>query len=600
VADDAHGQPDPIRFEAASSVPRIGRFELCGELGRGGMGVVYRAYQADLRRAVALKMILAGAHASDRQRAHFFREARLAAGLRHPNIVQVYEVGEQRDCPFIALEYMDGGSLARRLKQVRPTFRESAQLLETLARAVHFAHQSGVVHRDLKPANILLQRKQGLPLNAAALPAQQTLDGQPLTDSWLPKIADFGLAREFDTDATVTGQVAGTPCYMAPEQAEGRKEEQKPPVDIYGLGAILYELLTGRPPFKADSAAKTLELVKRTDPIAPRRFRPDVPRDLENICLKCLEKKPSDRYASAADLADDLARFQRDEPVQARGRPIWERGLRWIRRQPAAAVAALALATVLFTTATVLSFFQVSFKERPSAAGLRSIYRELRQGESVQLLGATGLPRWYRWHQGEIPFNLAFQKTQALRLKSWVPMMLELLPEPPLERFRIRGEFMYLEENGNLGHCGFYFSHAAIPAGKGHTDSFLAATFEHGPKAVGVHALFEKVDQELPADDSISRSLHVLRRHRFPLQIRQWKELLVEITPEGVRASWDGTWLQGLHPSEFITRDYIEEHLPLQNVSPPKYRPRGPIGIFVRNESVAIRNVYVEPLDPVR
>jgi predicted Zn-dependent protease len=294
---------------------RVPGHELLGELGRGGMGVVYRARQVRLNRLVALKMILAGGHAGEQERARFQIEAEAVARLQHPNIVQIYEVGEADGRPFLSLEFVDGISLDRRLAAMPLPPRRAAELVETLADAMHYAHERGVVHRDLKPANILIGP-----------------DGQP-------KITDFGLAKQLDLDTgqTRSGAVMGTPSYMAPEQAAGMSKAIGPATDVYALGAILYELLTGRPPFKGDTLLETLEQVRTRAPVPPRRFGADVPRDLETVCLKCLQKEPGERYASAQDLADDLRRFLADEPIRARRVGVAERLWRWRRRRPLAA-----------------------------------------------------------------------------------------------------------------------------------------------------------------------------------------------------------------------------------------------------------------------
>jgi WD40 repeat protein/tetratricopeptide (TPR) repeat protein len=320
---------------SANAVPVPG-YEVLEELGRGGMGVVYKARHLRLGRVVALKMLLSGGHAGAHELARFRLEAEAVARLQHPNIVQLYEAGDAEGRPFFALELVEGGSLARRLDGTPLPPGRAAALLEALARAMHYAHEKGVVHRDLKPANVLLAE-----------------DGTP-------KVADFGLAKRLEGEAgqTQSGALLGTPSYMAPEQALGRGKEVGPAADVYSLGAILYELLTGRPPFKGATLLETLEQVRHQEAVPPTRLALRVPRDLETICLKCLEKAPRRRYASAADLADDLRRFSAGEPVRARPVGALGRALKWARRRPAAAalvgvsVAAalgLALASALFT-----------------------------------------------------------------------------------------------------------------------------------------------------------------------------------------------------------------------------------------------------------
>jgi WD40 repeat protein/tRNA A-37 threonylcarbamoyl transferase component Bud32 len=295
------------------------------------MGVVYEAIQVGLKRRVALKMILAGRFARATDRARLRIEAEASARLDHPNIVQIHEVGEHDGYPFLALEFIDGGSLAERLRTGRFPDAQAAALVERLARAVHHAHQRGIIHRDLKPSNVLLQGTEP--------------DAE--FDGLVPKICDFGLARlarlaRDGADLTLSGSVLGTPAYMAPEQAAGRAVSTA--ADVYALGAILYELLTGRPPFRGDTVEAVLRMVQTEAPERPSRVRPEVAADLEAICSKCLEREPGDRYASAGELAEDLRRFLGDEPVRARPARRLRRAWKWTRRNPTRAALLLVLA----------------------------------------------------------------------------------------------------------------------------------------------------------------------------------------------------------------------------------------------------------------
>jgi tetratricopeptide (TPR) repeat protein len=312
-----------------ADLPQVPGYRVEAVLGSGGMGVVYRAWHLRLGRAVALKMLLAGPCARPQELARFQREAEAVAALGHPNIVQIHDVGDVEGRPYFTMELVEGGDLAEKIQGVPQPARQAAALVATLADAIHVAHQNGIVHRDLKPGNILL-----------------TADGTP-------KVTDFGLARrlEGDREITLSGAILGTPSYMAPEQARGDKSAIGPATDVYALGTILYELLTGRPPFRADSGTATLQQVVADEPVSPVRLNPRVPRDLETICLKCLHKEPHRRYASARALADDLRRFDRGEPITACPVGPVERGLRWVRRRPALA-AALA-AGVLLASALV-------------------------------------------------------------------------------------------------------------------------------------------------------------------------------------------------------------------------------------------------------
>jgi serine/threonine protein kinase len=307
--------------------PRIDTYTLLGELGRGGMGVVYKAAQEGLNRLVALKMVLDNSLGSEAY-VRFKAEAQVVARLKHPNIVPIYDVGIHQGRPYFALEFVDGGTLAQQIAGQPQPARQAAALVETLARAMDYAHQAGIVHRDLKPGNILL-----------------AMDGTP-------KITDFGLAKQLQGKSTdtKTGAILGTPSYIAPEQAAGKKDVG-PPADIYALGAILYEMLSGRPPFKGETPMDTMLQVVSEEVVPPRWLNARVPADLETICLKCLHKEPAKRYGSAAALADDLHRFQSGEPITARPVGVVEKAWRWCRRRPG--VAALLVLLIVVTVSGV-------------------------------------------------------------------------------------------------------------------------------------------------------------------------------------------------------------------------------------------------------
>jgi hypothetical protein len=306
------------------------------------MGVVYQARQLGLQRTVALKMVLNGIQAGPKDLARFRTEAAVIARLQHPNIVQIYDVGEAAGRPYFVLEFVAGGSLAQHLQGTPQPVRPAAQMVETLAWAVHAAHANGVIHRDLKPANILLQgpgvRTPGAGGTSSLIP-----DPCPLSPSLLtPKITDFGVAKCAGGDgevpdlrgATVTGELLGTPNYMAPEQAMVPRQPVGPAADVYALGAILYELLTGRPPFTGETPLATVLQVLHNEPVSVTSLQPNVPRDLETICLKCLLKEPRKRYGSALELAEDVQRFLRGERIQARPVMAVEKLWRWMRRHP--------------------------------------------------------------------------------------------------------------------------------------------------------------------------------------------------------------------------------------------------------------------------
>jgi serine/threonine-protein kinase len=346
-------------LEKLGATPRIAGYEILELLGAGGMGVVYKARQPRLARFVALKMIRAAASARTEDLERFESEARAVAGIEHPNIVRIFEIGEHDGQPYFSLEYLGGGSLATKIGGKPQRVGEAARIVEVLARAMHVAHQHGIIHRDLKPANVMLA-----------------------TDGTL-KIADFGLAKRLESDSgqTRSGSILGTPSYMAPEQAKGETRKVGPAADQYALGAILYELLTGRPPFQGTSVLDTLDQVRSREPVPPSQLQPKIPRDIETICLKCLEKDPDRRYPGVADVAEDLRRFQAQEPIQARPVSEIERLWRWcLRNQRVAALAATA-AMLLVAVAVVSGTGIVIVNHKNQALTLANI--AMKQANSV-------------------------------------------------------------------------------------------------------------------------------------------------------------------------------------------------------------------------
>jgi tetratricopeptide (TPR) repeat protein len=355
----------PCRDATDGKRPRLPGYDILGELGRGGMGVVYKARQLALNRYVAIKMILAGVHAGPEHQRRFRAEAEAIAKLRHPNIVQVHDYGVNEGYAYLALEFVEGGTLAQKAAGVPIDARRAAQMVETLTTAMDHAHCSGLIHRDLKPANVLL-----------------TADG-------VLKIGDFGLVKqiESETQQTASGALLGTPTYMAPEQMAGERAAIGPATDIYALGVILYELLTGQTPFRGGTPLEVLRQVKEKEPLPPRRLQPDTPRDLETICLKCLQKEPGKRYVSAASLSEDLRRFQAGEPIMARPIGALGRSWRWCRRQPV--IASLGATLVLIMAGSILgltALYLNADRQRLRAEGAEEDSRtaavQARQGET--------------------------------------------------------------------------------------------------------------------------------------------------------------------------------------------------------------------------
>lgn len=328
-----HQRPqEPV---SRAPLPQIPGFRLISILGQGGMGCVYLAQHLDLERLVAIKVVSPGGATSPSLLSRFREESKAVAAVAHPGVCQIFEAGEANGLPYLAMEFIEGVTLAESLRDQLPAPTESAKSILAIAEAIEACHQAGILHRDLKPSNVML-----------------TKDGSV-------KVMDFGLAKRLhggDEHQTQTGEIIGTPGYMAPEQASGVVKQFTPATDVYAIGAILYELLTGRPPFQTPDLMQTIMLVLTEEPISPRKLQPRVPVDLETICLKCLDKKPQKRYATAADLAEDIRRFLDHRPVQARRTPYWEKSWKWARRHPVYSVLATVSLLTIFAAVLGVSF----------------------------------------------------------------------------------------------------------------------------------------------------------------------------------------------------------------------------------------------------
>ncbi len=390
----------------ARILKRIAFYEILDEIGRGGMGVVYKAQDLRLKRAVALKVILAGGHAGEVELARFQTEAESVARLKHHNFVQIYEVGSDEGLPFLALEYCAGGSLEERVMESPLAPRDAAELVTKLANAMDHAHRAGVIHRDLKPGNILFDENHE------------------------PKITDFGLAKKVDEDDshTRTVSVMGSIGYMSPEQASGHTREATPSVDIYALGAMLYRMLAGKTPFEGSSTVESLQLVINGVPVPIRRLRPSCPRDLETICLKCLEKLPANRYRTAADLADDLRRFLAGEPITARAATPLEQLVSWARRNPLPTTIAIGVVVMLAILASVMAWttyrnyrvIEAIQRREMRVQDLRGqiLYLDEVLTDSCSLAAVTGEPRWEERYRSFVP-----------KLEAAIGEAIELVPD---------------------------------------------------------------------------------------------------------------------------------------------------------------------------
>ncbi len=572
------------------SRPRIDGYEVFDEVGHGAMGVVYKARQLGVNRTVAIKVLGSGRNAAAAERARFRREAEAVGRLQHPHVVQVYGYGEQDGCPYLCLEWMDGGTLARRVngRPLRP--RSAAKLVQSLARAMHAAHEAGVVHRDLKPGNVLLSR-----------------DG-------VPKVADFGLAKLLDggADLTRSGAAVGTPSYMAPEQVRGRAGLVGPRTDVYALGAVLYELLTGRPPFHARTPAETLLLVETQEPAPVRRWQPKVSRDLEAVCLKCLEKRPARRYASAEELADDLGRWLHGAATRARpsswpvrtGRGVARTAVRY--RVPG----------LLAVIALLVLVVYVKWPRPPdgsSGAEWRAIQKEIADlAPRVALLREDGAPRAARCELGTDTSRWHPSGDGALVVETSDLAFLELLPDPICPGYVFRARVLHSGGTGNsqVG-IGFLANTRTDTGGKDHCVVALAFADRgaYARKGIGTVALWygRRVEhaRKLEAMQPFPRP-----RHEFSAGPGQWRELAVKVTQQTIETCWQGV------PTGAVGRGEVTDHVrrkmlvtPLgpgkaaefADVGTPNLGAhnvvfREVLGLFVHQGSASFRDVAVEPL----
>jgi eukaryotic-like serine/threonine-protein kinase len=568
---------------------RFGKYELVEQLGKGGMGVVYKARQGDIDRVVALKMILAGAYADPRDLARFRAEAAAVVRLNHPNVITIFDFGKHEGQPYFTMELAGGGSLADRLAAAAPVpAREAADLVRLLAGAVQAAHQQGVLHRDLKPGNIVFRA-----------------DGTPL-------VTDFGLAKLLDADdgLTMTGTAEGTASYMSPEQASGKAGTVGPAADVYALGAILYELLCGRPPFKGANRAATLEQVRTAEPARPSRVRPGVPPELEAVCLKCLEKSPSRRYTSAAALADDLGRWLRGEPTQVYR---W----RWPKRVWRAAgrrrrVIGAALLSGLFTVLAVV-FLSQAPEESPYKRATREVRDQLARGQSVDLLGPDMQDLASRWRMGKGEVRGPAENADGLlQITSFAPTLYEMLDDPGVSAYRLRVEMRQERDYNPFAVAGVYFGHAEYVTDEGHQHFLGRAAFSDlGTSAIShkdekgrscsrfeLHLRYEGTSVALPYRNAYTSGPGFYYLAPDPWSAPgPWREITLEVSREQMRATWQNQTVI-LRPAD-VLREWgpkLKERLPdLKDIN-IDVGVGHPVGIYLYGSSVRVRRFTVEPL----
>jgi hypothetical protein len=562
-------RPGPSRLPIAPG------YEVLGKLGQGGMGVVYKALQIGLNRVVALKMILAGSHAGPAALARFRTEGEAVARMQHLNVVQIHEVGEHEGLPFFSLEFCPGGSLADKLVRAPLPHREAAQLVETLARAIHAAHGKGIIHRDLKPSNVLFAE-----------------DGTP-------RIADFGLARKLDEDSqTWSGVILGTPSYMAPEQAEG-KNDVSPAADVYGLGAILYACLTGKPPFKGKSSPETLEQVRAGEPVAPSRLRPGLPVELELVCLKCLEKDPARRYESAEALADDLSAWLHDRPMRVRAPGVLRRMVRSIRRRPALRAAAL-LAALLSSGA--LAAWAIYDPDRP----VNRIESKLARETAQTLIDESGRPAWSNVVAGRKTALLAQSADGTFFVETWSLALVELVRDPQQTSFRLRAEVRH-DEVRPPGEVGIYLAHRKYETPPRGSHHFVQLSFNDVGGGPAEHVrlvstFYREGDKKLGQEHRATGVMWPLKP--MGLGNTTWRRLALEVRKSSLRAFWDGALIGNWSIRRIVERNLLAQ----QSISKmdaedvlaglrSDFAPRGGVGLYVKIGSASFRRVAIEPLN---
>jgi serine/threonine-protein kinase len=586
-------EADVLSTPAPAGLPaRLGHYVLLEQLGQGGMGVVYKALQDHPNRLVAVKLALGGPLPGTAAFARFQVEIEAIGRLQHDNIVRVLDCGEHEGRPYFSMDYVEGSNLAQKLAGKPLAARQAASLVQTVARAVQFAHDRQIIHRDLKPANVLIG-----------------------TDGTV-KLTDFGLAKFLDADQaqTLPYAVVGTASYIAPEQARGDATKIGRPADVYGLGAILYEALTGRPPFKGKNRDETLLLVRTEEPVPPSRLVPRIPRDLETVCLRCLAKDAKDRYPSAAALAEDLGRWLRGEPTEARPRLLPARAWLWLRRC-AVAVAAATVVTlaVLYKTRDPEDVSQpIESEAERIVRGFARNERELAQGRPVTVVGKTGMPEVYRWRGGETKTALSQAGDGSLAVATWAEVCLLELANVPRDSYQISAQVRQLQAKpfNDLGGCGLFFARQPLPGVQADLQLFMCmhvSDNEHqggAPSYLDVDARMFWDGNDFPRYNS---SLAWSSRTFLEGPSHAWHTLKVTVTPRSIQPSLDGAPIKEFF-AEACAKDaakgwrsrrklWTRNFQSLLPERPPAMTTRGGLGLYLTYGSATFREVVVTPLD---
>jgi hypothetical protein len=575
--------------------PQVPGYEILAELGRGGMGVVYKARQVLPARVVALKMMLAGAHASAEELTRFRVEAAALARLRHPNVVQVYEVGEHGPHPYFSMEFVPGGSLSARLQGKPLEPRLAAQLVEPLARAVHAVHQAGVFHRDLKPANVLLDGGPDTPLEQGT-----------------PRLSDFGLAKQADDGGNLsqTNQVIGSLQYMAPEQAKPDIAPCGSWTDVHGLGAILYQLLTGRAPFQGDSYWDIMRQVLRHTP-AFARPRSRLERDLQSVCRKCLKKEPSKRFGSAAEVAERLQRILAGQPIPERP-PGWAERAGSVLRRHLVLVGLVLL--FLGAAGGIWGFLEVSAYLADPKRVREDVEARLRDRQKVTLIGETGPPGYFEWGSGEEMTLLSSSPHRPFRVSTTELALIEFPYAEKMRSYQLRALVRH-DGSPGAGSVGLYCGRKVYGRREGvERSSFVCLSFaDRGKAAVNSKVQNEsraKLDfyyLELRPDLPLRPRAQVAESAPFRSvltagQPAPWCELILEVTPKKVRAFWrrkdDSREDLGAHlHSDLLGRlGNLQKIFPYMKDLSLEFVPQGGMGLFVNESSASFQRVVLEPL----